>query len=183
MKFIKFITFSTSIAFVCALVGIIPSAAAQICLKSDCAALGYSSTATACQNHFDVLKCPFDVTKAVCGGEVKSAGSGVKMFYVNGKLYSVTLGNMGGINYTSANNGCTGKGYRLPTIGEAGRISSLRSVLDLAISIDVPDSCATCGIWTNSACGSGKHQIFYLSGPQCLEDSTYMNGTICVKEL
>lgn len=182
MKFAKPIKFFAAWALVCLLTEVLP-ATAQMCLKSDCAALGYNNTVTACQNHFDILKCPFNTVKAVCGGEVKAVGSGVKMIYINGKLYSVTQGYMGGISYANASKGCTGKGYRLPNITEASRISNLRSQLGITVVIDYSGvSGGSSGLWTGEACSSG-HMIFYLGGPSCKSDSQAVTGTICVKEL
>lgn len=183
MKFVKTIKFLAVCVLVCLLTEVLP-ATAQMCLKSDCAALGYNNTATACQNHFDILKCPFNTAKAVCGGEVKSAGPGVYQFYADSKLYAVTQGYMGGISYDNAVKGCTEKGYRLPSIAEVSRVSSLRSQLGIVVPIDSSSvSSGSAGLWTNSSCGAGSHMIFYLSGPGCRSNSQLVNGVICVKEL
>lgn len=155
---------------------------AQLCVKSDCESLGYNSTATACQNHFNVLICPFDDTKAVCGGEVKAAGSGIAMFYYNGKLYSATIGNIGGIDYPAAGNGCTAKGYRLPTSGEAYRVSALRSKLNFTLYIDTHGSSDSRGLWLSSTCSDG-HQVAYLDGMRCKADTFRITASLCVKEL
>lgn len=158
---------------------------AQLCVKSDCDALGYTTTAAACKNHFNTLLCPFDSSKALCGGEVKSAGSGVSMFYINGKLYSVTRGSMGGINYSNANSSCVAKGYRLPDMTEASRISNLREALGNMVSINTYGSGTGGGIWTSQGlgpCSSGQHRILYLDGPRCMDDTHAVNGTICIKE-
>lgn len=176
MKFVKFIKFSTGIVFVCVLVGIISSAAAQICLKSDCAGLGYSSTATACQNHFDMLKCPFDATKAVCGGEVKAAGSGIDSFYYNGKLYLVKTGS-GGVSYAGAERACSGE-WRLPTQSEALRMRTLNGKFIKLSSMNG----AAFGIWTSDTCGSGQHLLIAISGPSCKSDTYVSNVSYCVAE-
>ncbi len=155
---------------------------AQLCVKADCAALGYTKTASNCENHFNLLYCPFDTSKVICGGEVKSAGSGVDMFYYNGKLYYVTQGGIGGKNYSSALSSCENIGYRLPTSSEAYRISGLRSQMSFTVHIDVYGSNGSVGIWTSTTCSNG-HSIAYLDGPRCQADTFSVRASICVKEI
>lgn len=152
---------------------------AAICVEADCAALGYDSNATSCTNHFDKLLCPFDETKAICGKEVKTAGSGIEMFYYNEKVYSIKQGN-GGVNYTGATNSCSGD-WRLPTSSEAYRIAALRSEFSFSFSYGQSSSQSS-GILTSTSC-SGGHMIAYLNGPSCKPDTTVVSVALCVKEL
>lgn len=180
MKFVKFIKFSTGIVFVCVLVGIISSAAAQICLKSDCEALGYNKTVADCTDHFDILRCPFDSNKVVCGGEV--IYTGVNQFYYNGTKLGVIQGVVSGGSYTAAESLCSSKGYRLPTYNEATRIHTLSTQgLFTGLTIVVSGG-GSGGLWTNESCAAGQHKVRYMY-PQCTSDSTLLSTSVCVKEM
>lgn len=153
---------------------------AQSCINSDCEALGYNKTAADCADHFDILVCPFDSSKIVCGGEV--IYTGVNQFYYNGTKLGVIQGVVSGGSYTAAESLCSSKGYRLPTYNEATRIHTLSTQgLFTGLTITVSGG-GSGGLWTNESCTTGQHKVRYMY-PQCMYDTTLLSTSVCVKEI